>query len=114
MKPGDTILIPFPFTDLSSTKLRPAVVLSIIQVGSDRDIILACVSSRTEHASKFDIVVDSNHPEFATTGFKVSSVILARKLVTLLENLAVRRLGSLGSNLQSDLNSKLKALLNLS
>ena len=38
MKAGDIVLVPFPFTDLSSTKIRPALVVSNDQVQGE-DII---------------------------------------------------------------------------
>jgi mRNA interferase MazF len=43
MKKGDIILIPFPFTNLSGRKLRPALVLAV----SPADIIVAFITSQT-------------------------------------------------------------------
>ncbi len=40
---GDIVLVPFPFTDLSGQKLRPAVIISPDPVGED--ILLAFISS---------------------------------------------------------------------
>ena len=45
MKKGDVILAPFPFTDFSETKLRPAVVLWVSSTGSN-NIIICFISSQ--------------------------------------------------------------------
>jgi mRNA interferase MazF len=41
---GDVVLVPFPFTDLSQTKLRPAIVLYVQPEG--KDITLCFISSQ--------------------------------------------------------------------
>ncbi len=43
LKRGDIVLVPFPFTDLSSQKVRPAVVLTPAPESSD--ILIAFISS---------------------------------------------------------------------
>ena len=47
-KPGEVVLVPFPFTDLSTTKQRPAVILSRARFNRERhDVILAAITSYT-------------------------------------------------------------------
>lgn len=44
---GDIVLVPFPFTDQTATKLRPAVVISSMAYHHERpDIILMAVTSQ--------------------------------------------------------------------
>ncbi len=44
---GDVILVPFPFTDQSASKQRPAAVISSLPYNSERpDLIIAAVTSR--------------------------------------------------------------------
>jgi len=44
--PGDIILIPFPFTDFSTFKQRPAVILSSRGFNrSSSDVIIAAITS---------------------------------------------------------------------
>jgi mRNA interferase MazF len=46
-KQGDVFLVPFPFTDQSGTKKRPAVVLSSSQYNQNHlDVILAPITSQ--------------------------------------------------------------------
>ena len=46
---GDVVLVPFPFTDLSAIRVRPAVVMSSdIFIADSRDLIVAMVTSRPQ------------------------------------------------------------------
>ena len=45
MMKGKVVLVPFPFDDLSTTKVRPAVCLTD-PVGTHRHVIMAFISSR--------------------------------------------------------------------
>jgi len=80
---GKIVLIPFPFTDLTAAKLRPAIVL----FEGERDVVVAFISSRVpQRPTLTDIVVDEAHPEFEMTGLKTSSVIRLDKVATILFN----------------------------
>lgn len=47
MKQGDVVIMPFPFTDLTSKKIRPAVVISNERFNQKgRDIILIAISTK--------------------------------------------------------------------
>lgn len=47
MARGDVILVQFPFTDLSATRLRPAVIVGRV---SGDDLILAFITSQITRA----------------------------------------------------------------
>ena len=46
MKKGDIVLVPFPFTDLTSEKNRPALVL----LDHEEDVTLAFITTKIEWA----------------------------------------------------------------
>ena len=95
-------MIPFPFTDLSTAKRRPAVVVG---ASSDCDCILAFITSRPlSIAREAAVSVFPTHPEFALTGLAVPSTIRPSKRVTLSVTLARRWLGRLGPLLTADLD----------
>src|SRR5437870_5292463 len=109
---GDVVLTHFPFTDLSATKRRPAVI-----VGSDptmMDFTLVFISSQqVAHLNPGETAVLTTHPEFALTGLTVDSKIRAAKIVTLSRTLITRRLGLLGSQLLADLDRCLLTAMNI-
>jgi len=75
---GKIVLIPFPFTDLTATKLRPALVLH----EGEKDVVAAFISSRTENPKSTDITINEKHPEYKQTGLKLASVIKLDKVAT--------------------------------
>ncbi|MEQ8999753.1 MAG: type II toxin-antitoxin system PemK/MazF family toxin [Coleofasciculus sp. B1-GNL1-01] len=104
VKKGDIVLVPFPFTDLSTTKLRPAVVLWVDSTGDD--ITLCFISSQNlTRLSPDEFVLDTSDPEFSNTGLKVTSKVRVTRIVTLERRLITRRIGKLGVNQIQQLNS---------
>jgi mRNA interferase MazF len=73
---GAIVLVPFPFTDFSQHKARPAVVLSPEHFNTHSpDIILAAISSTTPHVpNDLELVLYQSDPTFKVTGLRVSSV----------------------------------------
>jgi mRNA interferase MazF len=106
---GKIVLITFPFTDLTSTKLRPALVL----YESERDVTVVFISSRKEKATSKDILIDKKHPEFKQTGLKVDSFLKIEKIATLSKRLIVGELGHVGPTLKNEINDKVEKTLKL-
>jgi mRNA interferase MazF len=102
---GKLVLIPFPFTDLTSTKLRPALVL----MEGDRDCVVAFISSKMPTTpSSTDILIPESHEEFTRTGLKRTSVIRLDKIATISKDLVVGEIGELGEALRKEINTRLR------
>lgn len=87
---GDIVVISFPFTDLSATKLRPALVVS--RDNQRRvDVVLAFITSKHRTAAYPDSF--PIEPSVAN-GLKVNSVVRFDKLVTLNKGLIAGELGA--------------------
>lgn len=100
---GDVVLVPFPFTNLQRTKLRPAVVLWVDPNG--QDVTLCFVSSQdisSLNLGEFTLI--SSDPEFSATGLRVDSKVRATRIVTIERRLITRHLGKLGVNQLQQLN----------
>jgi len=46
---GDIVLVPFPFADLTSTKVRPAIVISNSDINNTNDVILAAITTNLKN-----------------------------------------------------------------
>ncbi len=105
MKKGDVVLIPFPFTDLSGIKNRPALILSV----SNIDIIVAFITTRSLSNEEFDIKLEPN----GLNGLKKTSFIKLNKLATLDLDLIIGKLGNLNEPELKSVDHKLLELLKL-
>ena len=109
---GDIVLVHFPFTDLSSTKRRPAIVLWADH--AQADFTLAFISSQNiTSLAVGETALLPTHPEFVLSGLSAASKIRATKLVTLSRTLITRWLGRIGPLWTSDLDRALIAALSI-
>jgi len=86
---GEVVLIPFPFSDLSQAKLRPAVCLAPAGRG---DWVLCQVTSN-DFGDPGAIPLDA--ADFASGGLRLVSYARPGKLFTANASLIVRSLGTL-------------------
>ena len=91
-QPGDVVLVRFPFTDLSTVKLRPAVVLT----SHGDDLTIVGIFSGLPHPPRETwIPLSTEDSVFSQTGLKTSSVIKAERIAVIEQSIVVRKLGSL-------------------
>ena len=113
MTRNSVVLVPFPFDDLSTTKVRPALCLTDPQ-GSHRHIVLAFITSRVPaQPLASDLVLDSHNPGFADTGLRVSSTLQLHRLMTVSASLIQRQLGYLSMEWQALVKEGLNRLFGL-
>lgn len=88
---GEVVLVPFPFSDLSQSKVRPAVCLADAGRG---DWILCQITSKP-YGDPAAVPLDA--PDFASGGLLVASFARPGKLFTAHAGLLVRSVGVLTS-----------------
>jgi mRNA interferase MazF len=104
---GDIILVPFPFTDLSGQKIRPALVLSKYQ--KSQDVIVVFITSQKKLSKRFAVEVSPS----SRNGIKVNSYIICDKIATLDCKMVIGSIGTIESTVQVRVDLELKAILGL-
>jgi mRNA interferase MazF len=105
MVKGDIVLITFPFTDLSGTKLRPAVVL----VSNHLDITVCFITTQIQWQETSDIILVPS----LLNGLRKPSLLRTSKIATLDKTLAKGLLGMLNTSEMEMLNINLKEIFQL-
>ena len=113
MKTGTIVLTRFPFTDLSSTKRRPAVILSKVRP-HDSDVIVGFISSViTTTISETDFILNATDIDFKSTGLKTTSIFKMDKLATLDTTIFTGELGKVSPKILQTLKDCLRKALDL-
>jgi mRNA interferase MazF len=89
---GDVVLVPFPFTDLSDVKRRPALVVSTAEYNrATGDVVIAQITSRVGSPTRPG---DHQVEKWREAGLLRPSLVRAR-LTTLENGLLIRILGKM-------------------
>lgn len=109
-KRGDVLLVPFPFSDLSATKVRPAVVISSTAYHrAEPDIVLAALTSNVAAATgPFDVALK----HWQAAGLKFSTAF--KPVVFTLDPARVKhKVGALHKSDLAAVDTKLREALSL-
>lgn len=101
---GDIVFVRFPYTDLTMTKPRPALVLH----EEREEAVLAYISSRVPLVpSQADVLILKSMSSFGSTGLKRDSVIKLSILATLKNRFIEGLFGEVDDALREEINKKL-------
>lgn len=104
----DVVVVPFPFTDKTSSKRRPALVLSDAHAFNAQagHSVLAMITSAANASWPLDIKITN----LDAAGLTAASVV-RMKLFTLDHQLILRKIGKLSSKDSRQVNLSIEALL---
>src|SRR5688572_22504767 len=103
---GDVVLLRFPFSDLSGSKVRPVIVVS--SPHASKDLIVIPLTSKTRHLLTGEFVLG----EWKTSGLNVASAV-KRGLFTIHESLIVKSLGTLSQSDAGHVGDSLRGWLGI-
>lgn len=105
MPKGDIVLVPFPFTNLADTKIRPCLVL----IEAAYDVTVSFITTKTGWNDPASLKVNTS----IENSLKKESFIRLNKLATLDKELVLGKIGILSKEVLTEVNEKLKEVFQL-
>jgi len=103
---GEIVVIPFPFSDLSNQKRRPALVVTSLQ---GTDIILCQITSQNSAKDKYSIPITQN--DFKQGTLKNNSYVRPNRLFTADSNIVNYSVGVLKSTTLNKIISEINQII---
>jgi len=104
----DIVLINFPFTDFSSYKIRPVLIISNNKYNlSSEDIIVCGISSKQKY-SIWNIAITSKDLE--SGNLNEESIIKVDRIIKISKKIIIKKIGKLKENKFEEIKEKLKLL----
>ncbi len=101
---NDVILVRYPFSDLSSSKVRPAIIINAPSIS--RDYFIVPISSRTTNLITGEFILQ----DWEEIGLNVKSVV-KRGIFTIEESLIIKKIGTLSKKYSDNLEKSIKLWL---
>ncbi len=106
-KKGTIVLVPFPFTNLTGNKVRPAIIISEKKIGND--IVVVFITSQTKLKEKHQVTITPD----SGNGLKVSSRALCAKIATLETKIVLGELGVVSDSITQKIDSELRVVFGI-
>ena len=102
---GDVVVIPFPFSDLSDSKRRPALVVAKLR----GDNVILCQITSQKRIEQYNI--DLQNKDFTSGGLSLASYVRADMLFTGNTRTIIKRAGRLNKTKILEVVNKIKEII---
>jgi mRNA interferase MazF len=113
---GNVVILDYPFSDSSGTKVRPALVVQSDRrnaVLTNTIVVLITKNLQRVRTDPTQLLIDLATPEGKQSGLQVASAITCGNLYTVHERHIIKTIGSLPAALMRQIDVCLKAALDL-
>jgi mRNA interferase MazF len=104
---GDVVVVPFPFSDLTQTKRRPALVVATL---SGEDLILCQITSQTVMD---EYAVSIAAEDFSSGGLKQGSNVRPNRIFTASQSIIAYKAGEILSSKLAEVVDKIVEILHV-
>ena len=106
---GDIVLVPIPFSDLSSNKNRPVIILSNNYYNTKtEDVLVAAITSNLDTK---DYSLFISNKDLENGNLKVDCIIRVDKIYSLSQSIIIKKLGTAKAYILTDIINKLMNLI---
>ncbi|MBW4549810.1 MAG: type II toxin-antitoxin system PemK/MazF family toxin [Aphanocapsa sp. GSE-SYN-MK-11-07L] len=102
---GDIVVVPFPFSDLTNAKRRPALVVATL---TRNDLILCLITSQTTN-DQYAVAISNN--DFETGSLNRNSYVKSNRLFTANEQIIAYKVGNLTTDKINEVITKIIEIL---
>jgi mRNA interferase MazF len=103
---GEVVLVRYPFSDLSGSKIRPAVIINALH--TSKDVFILPLTSKTRLLITGEFILK----DWSQAGLNVETAV-KRGIYTLHQNLIIQRVGMLSNSDLRELDGALRLWLGL-
>ncbi len=105
----ELVLLPYPFSDLKSAKVRPAVVISNNKYNREFEDMLVVPVTSNLSLRKFVVQLSGNRLE---TGHLIAdSVVKADRVLSVKQNMTIKSIGKVKKEVLAEITDSIKELI---
>lgn len=108
-KQGEIVLVPFPFTDQTASKLRPALVISGSAYNKSSDVVLVQITSNNRKDS-FSVAIDNSND--LTNPLRFISEIRCNKIFVADQSLIIKVISQVKPKVVTQVIAKINTIFN--
>lgn len=106
-RPGDIVLVDFPYADRPASKRRPALVIAE-RPDYEGDFLVAFVTSRRDlYEARWDVILDPSRPRDERTRLRTVSVVKTTKVTVVSLAALAGRLGVVAPSVMTTVRERL-------
>ena len=106
---GDIVSVAFPFTNASTSKKRPALILSNQKVNQTGDYLLVQITSKTRNDG---LSMNLNDSDYLLKVLPLKSYIRIHKIFLLNESLILGKISKVSDKFRKQLTNRITELIN--